>query len=572
MILQALNDYYHRNKSVLPEKNFQTQEIKFVIQIDKNGDFKNLLDVREGKNGHVYLLPKAIGRSGSNSWQTANLLWDHYGYLLGFPKDDSENANKMANKQLASFIAKVKNLPQALKEDTGINAVIRFYMQNQQELVIKHPLWENCSKIPGCNMSFQLLGEDCLIPERNAVKKYVSENGNEQDDESETVKANCLVTGKYAPIARIHTATPILGSKSNAKLVGFQKKSGFDSYYKEQAYNAPISSDAEAAYTTSLKYLTKSSENNFFIADTTVVFWAERENEEYNFSNEFQWFFADSPKDDPDRNTRTVKNLYSAIYTGKIPIDDGSKFFVLGLSPNAARISIRFWKTGTVREFADKIKLHFDDFEIIHGPNEKHHLSLNQILRATALEYKTDNIPPKLAGNVVQCILDGKPYPITLMQQCIRRIRAQQKVTRARAAILKAYLNRINRIYHSSEKEVEVSLDIENANIGYRLGRLFAVLEKIQEEANPGPINATIRDRYFGAASSSPVAVFSQLLKLKNHHLGKLDNKGRKVNFEKMISEIFEGISNLPANLPLNDQAYFSIGYYHQRNNFYKEN
>jgi len=154
------------------------------------------------------------------------------------------------------------------------------------------------------------------------------------------------------------------------------------------------------------------------------------------------------------------------------------------------------------------------------------------------------------------------------MQQCIRRIRAERQVTRARAAILKAYINRFNRYNTPNAKEITMGLDPGNTNPGYLLGRLFAVLEKIQEEASPS-INATIRDRFFGAASTSPVAVFSQLLKLKNHHLSKLDNPGRRVNFEKIIGEIIENMNDFPAHLAMTEQGYFSIGYYHQRQDFY---
>lgn len=178
-----------------------------------------------------------------------------------------------------------------------------------------------------------------------------------------------------------------------------------------------------------------------------------------------------------------------------------------------------------------------------------------------------DNVPPNLAGAVIESIIDGKPYPQSLMQQCIRRIRAEQNVNRARAAILKAYLNRKIRIQKLKQKEITMSLDLNNTNVAYRTGRLFATLEKIQEEANPG-INATIRDRYYGAASSSPVTVFPRLLSLKNSHLKKL-NDGRKIYFEKLIGEIVSEISSFPTNLSLNEQANFAIGYYHQRQDFF---
>lgn len=209
------------------------------------------------------------------------------------------------------------------------------------------------------------------------------------------------------------------------------------------------------------------------------------------------------------------------------------------------------------------IKKHFDDFEIVRGPKEQKYLSLYQILSSTALQYKMENVPPNLVGKVIESIIDGTPYPQSLLQQCIRRIRAEQNVNRARAAIIKAYLNRYKRILKTNQKEITMSLDLTNINVAYRIGRLFSVLEKIQEEANPG-INATIRDRFYGSASSSPITVFPRLLSLKNSHLKKL-NDGRKIYFEKLIGEIVNEIKSFPTNLSLNEQANFAIGYYHQR-------
>jgi CRISPR-associated protein Csd1 len=250
-----------------------------------------------------------------------------------------------------------------------------------------------------------------------------------------------------------------------------------------------------------------------------------------------------------------------------------TKFFILGLSPNAARISVRFWHQGTVGEFCKLMRKHFDDIDIIAPSFDQCRMSLQYLLGSTVRDWKSEDIPPNLTGNVIRAVLNGSPYPETFANQCLRRVRAERDVTRVRASILKACLNRKLRISkRNNEKEMTVALDPSNTNVGYRLGRLFAVLEKIQEDANPG-INATIRDRFYGAASSNPVAVFPQLLKLKNHHLSKMENQGFKIAHEKRLAEIIDGLSPaMPAHLVMDDQARFAIGYYHQRQALFTSN
>jgi CRISPR-associated protein Csd1 len=265
-----------------------------------------------------------------------------------------------------------------------------------------------------------------------------------------------------------------------------------------------------------------------------------------------------------------VKALYESVHSGKINTEGENKFYILGLAPNAARISVRFWKTGKIKDFAGNILLHFSDLSIDKGKEDREYFTLFNLLTSIAAEYKIDNITPGLAGNIITSVLDGSPYPTTLQQQCIRRIKADRTISRTRAAILKAFLNRKGRIYNNNEKEITMALDLSSSNQGYLCGRLFAVLEKIQEEAQHG-INSGIKDRYYGAASSTPVTVFGRLLNLSNHHLAKL-NPGKKIFFEKLIQEIISEISSsgLPAHLSLDDQSRFAIGYYHQRQDFYK--
>ena len=262
-----------------------------------------------------------------------------------------------------------------------------------------------------------------------------------------------------------------------------------------------------------------------------------------------------------------------AVDKGHLPPEDQqTRFFVLGLSPNSARISIRFWHVGTVAEFSIRIAGHFHDLSIIHKPSEKEYLSMWSLLRSIAALGKTENIPPNLAGEWMRTILSGNPYPHSLLQAAIRRIQAERHVNYERAAIIKASLNRKARFQSNPDKEIAVSLDKENTNPGYRIGRLFALLEKIQEESSPS-INATIRDRYYAAASGTPASVFPILLRMKNHHLGKLE-KGREIFFERLLGEVMSGLSanGFPPQLSLDDQGRFAIGYYQQRQAFFTKN
>ncbi len=574
MILQALYDYYQHkaadpNGNIAP-RGFERKDIPFIIVIDKEGTFINLEDTRSGdgkqKRAKTFVVLKTKSRTGSKASETANVFWDHWGYVLGQPKDETEKAIEDAKKQNSTFVAQVKQLSEKYAENNQFAAVCKLFDQEDQiQKILEHESWKDSYKILGCNLSFRIAGEVNIVAEHDDLLMEV-EVKNESDREVQTQSTDgiCLITGERLPIAILHSVTSIPGGKSGGKLVGFQKNSGYDSYYKEQGMNAQISKKAEDAYTTALKVLLeRDSKNKFKIADTSIVFWSKHES---NFENQFSFFFSAPPKDDPDQNIREVKALFEAIHTGKLYTEGDTPFYILGLAPNAARISIRFWKTGKVADFATNIAKHFEDLEIIRSKNDdREYFSLFNLLSNVSFEFKVDNVPPNLAGKVIESVLDGTKYPDTLQQQCIRRIRAEQHVNRIRAAILKAYLNRKETFYNKNEKLITMSLDLENKNQGYLCGRLFAVLEKIQEDSLPG-INATIKDRYYGAASSTPVTVFGRLLNLSNHHLAKLGG-GSKTYYEKMIQEIMTGVSSngLPAHLSLDDQSRFAIGYYHQR-------
>ena len=566
MILQALHNYYDRKstdpESGLAQPGFEWKEIPFVIELEAQGNPIQIEDTRGGEGKKIrarsFLVPQGVKKT---SGVAANLLWDNAAYVLGV---DTKGKPKRVEEQRQAFIAKIESLSTAARNDIGVQAVLNFLRQASPESLSRHVEWKEIAETAP-NLTFRLQGDVDLVCQRPAVAEAI---GAQQD----TTGANglCLVTGESDVIERLHTAIKgVWGAQtSGANIVSFNLEA-FNSYGKTQGANAPVSKRAAFSYTTALNHLLrKDSPQRLQVGDASVVFWADRPTE---WETGFVDIFGEPAKDDPDRNVRAVRSLYTAIARGLLENDTGqANFFALGLAPNAARIAIRFWQHGTVADMASRIKQHFDDLAIERSPRDPLYISLFRLLVSVATQGKADNIPPNLGGELVRSILAGLPYPQTLLAAAVRRIRAEHNVTYARAALLKACINRALRYSNPNmEEELTMSLDEANSNVGYRLGRLFAVLEKIQEEANPG-INATIRDRFYGAASSTPVTVFSTLLKLKNHHLSKLDNRGRAVNLEKRVGEIIEGIGDFPAQLRIEDQGRFAIGYYHQRQDFFK--
>lgn len=588
MILQALYGYYRRmadEGNIAPE-GFKRLEIPFLLVLNRQGEFVALLDTRTpvGKKlvARSFLVPEEKGRSGSKAWQTANLLWDHYGYVLGWPKSDSDEHQAMAVKQKDSFVANIKALVDKYPDDAEISSVYRFLTVGDFSTVFANPSWPECAKVSGCNLSFIIEGETRLVCQNDNVIDFVNADAApaaSDDEDGETlpdIESVCLVTGEIAPVARLHPRTPIPGAKSNAKIVSFQRNMGFDSFGKEQSYNAPISRSAAFAYTTALnQMLARDSRQKMFVGDATAVFWAERKTP---LEDLFADFFGEPTKENPDQLNAAVRALFTAPAAGAPPLDDDfTPFFVLGLAPNAARIAVRFWYPGTVSEVSRHIRQHFEDCVMAHGQKQSEYLSVGRMLKSTAPTSSKhpygdpEKILPNLAGDFMKAILAGTTYPQTLLASAVRRCRAECEITYPRAALIKACLNRAARLrdYSPDQQEVTMSLDITNVNPGYRLGRLFATLEKIQEEASPG-INATIRDRFYGSASATPVAAFPHLMKLKNHHLSKLDNRGRAINMEKLIGEIMDGLNDFPSHLGLSEQGRFAVGYYHQRQDFFK--
>ena len=574
MILQALKEFYDRKFSEggLPPPGFEIREIPFIIVVDKQGNFISLEDTREPNEsnrmvGKKFLVPSAKSRTSSITSETANLMWDNIGYVLGISTEDKPESQELANKKHAAWIESLMSLPANLRESPEGKAVIQFYQNGGIDSALKSQEIEECKKISGCNIAFRLNSEHLPVPAGEAVKKYQKSQIDLPGKKGKVVVGTDLVTGKTGQIVRLHRKTRIYGGGDS--LVSFQVNSGYDSYGKEQGYNSPITNNTEFSYTTALNYLLRSKNQQIIIGDTQTLFWGSKENK---LEEKISILFEDPEAPDPDSNVSQVKELFNSIRSGAYIREDGEiPFFVLGLSSNSHRISVRFWENGSVSEFAEKIKQYFDDFSIISEPNQPEFYPLKTILVNISTLNKFENIPPSLAGDVMRAILKGTPYPAAMLQLAVRRIRSdvRNRVTRVRTATIKAYLNRYYGLYtHRKIKEITMKLDETQPSAGYQLGRLFATLERIQEKANPS-LNATIRDRFYGSACTSPVSVFPTLLRLKNHHLAKIESKGMVTWFEKKLGKIMDNVERFPSHLDLQEQGMFAIGYYHQRQDFF---
>ena len=481
---------------------------------------------------------------------------------------DTRGKPERVTEQHAAFRARIENLPQSALDDPGVQAVLRFLASMGRARLEAEPAWADALEAKAV-ISFRLHGELDLVCQRPRV---VSAALNVNTDEDAPL-AMCLVTGDTAPVERLHAAIKgVWGAQTaGANIVSFNARA-FESYGKteRQGENAPVGKAAAFAYTTALNHLLrKDSSQRIQVGDASTVFWAERDSALESAPADI---FGEPPKDDPDRSTRAIGAMLDAMHSGKLGgLDGDNRFHVLGLAPNAARISVRFYHCLPLRDLASRILQHFKDLNIVRGKHDAEYPSIIRLLTAVAVQNKADNIPPNLGGAVIDAVLGGhnSPYPSLWLNAAVGRCRAEQSVTYLRAAAIKACLNRGIRSQSTdtNEREFLPMLDTDNLGTAYRLGRLFATLEKIQEEASPG-LNATIRDRYYGAASSTPVAVFTTLLRLKNAHLKKL-GAGRVNQFERLLGEILGEITDFPPHVTLQDQGRFALGYYHQRQSFY---
>ena len=561
MILKALYDYYNRCDN-LPAKGMEEKEIGFLIVLSPDGHFLRFEDCRTEKDhARVYLVKKHVGRSSA---AVANYLYDNSAYVLGY----SEKSNGKEQLYFDTFKAKVESISELFPDNKDLYAIRSFYNNSREtilDMISLDVLWEDIKKNLSkkySTFSFRIEGDLKIVAEKKEILQL-------EDCDDETKADNlCLVSGKHGPSVDTTTATMIAGSQATAKLVAFQVNSGYDSYGKSKCGNAPISEEAEFAYTTALNsMLQKGSRNKFMLGSRTFVFWASNNNEASMVAEDsvFDFLvFSEEANDDPNAKIAKVRRVFESIYSGIMKTELDDKFYILGLAPNSARIAVIYWSETTLKDFAEKILCHFNDMEIHDTRKDKKpYMGIREIISSVTLGGKMSDATPNLPEAVVKSIFQGLPYPQTLYSACIRRIRAEQKLTITRAAIIKAYLNRQS----NNNKKIDIMLDKDNNNQGYLCGRLFAVLDKIQEDAYN---ISNIRERYMNAASATPSVVFATILNLSVHHSEKLDG-GRRIYFEKLKQEILDKVSadGFPTHLDLQDQGRFFVGYYHQRQDFF---
>jgi CRISPR-associated protein Csd1 len=580
VILQALVDYYDRRCASqdaarrLPALGLEDKAIPFVIELDSDGQVRQLRDTRQSDGKRLraqsFLVPQGEKKT---SGVKANLLWDSAEYVIGLGRQRKTGAELTPAE---AFRQRIAALPQDALEDAGIRAVLAALERADWSVLHSHAAWPEIQEANPV-LTFAMVGDDGdLVCQRPAVLRSLEATADDDGPEGW-----CLVEGKRRPIARLHPSIKgVRGAQtSGANIVSFNARA-FESYGKteRQGENAPMGERAAFAYTTALNaLLSRGSPNKVQIGDATTVIWADRDD---SLEPELIALFGDNP----DAHVDAVRNRLAGATTGRLGADDTSlRFFVLGLAPNASRIAVRFWFHDSFERLGSRILQHFDDLRIVRSSDrDAVSPAMYWLLRSIAPQRKAENVPPRVAGEWLRAILEGTPYPAALLNAAVNRCRAEQasdafggNVPHLRAAILKACINREHRRRHGLPpgfQFIREELDVSQTDPAYRLGRLFAVLERIQSAAQPG-INATIRDRYYGAASSTPGAVFPTLMRLKNAHLKKL-TPGLETFFEKLVGEICGSVEQpalqaFPRQFDLHAQGMFALGYYQQRQSLY---
>lgn len=576
MILQALVRCYEAlaERGELEKPGWSPVKVSWGLELNADGQVKSLLplgsmDAKSKQFSRTMTLPNKLK---STSRASSNFLWDNSEYILGLGK--KENTTE---KNFQACVWRHQEILKDVKHPFA-QAIVKFFDGWKPENSFENPIIKTNIKelIKGGNIVFVM--EDSNgelqfahdVPEiRRAWDETYISMGNEE-------VGRCLVTGEKTPIAILHPSiSGVYGAKSfGALLVSFNMEAS-ESYGKEQGRNAPVGKYAAFAYGAALNYMVGQADFHGRLGDTTLVYWAEGAEPAYGSA-----FMAMMGMGSEDKNEITQKELSGVLtalcqgHTVKwanVPLNPENRFYILGLAPNASRLSVRFFLQDSFDAFVKHYQKHQERLNIVRPAfDERETLSIWALLRETVNPNSRDkSAQPQLVGEMLRAVLTGSLYPSALYTQTEIRMRAEKEINRGKAAIIKAYLLR-NVVEQQKDqthvyKEVlDVELNEQSTYLPYRLGRLFAVLEAVQQKANPN-INTTIKDRYFNSACATPALVFPTLLRLAQSHLSKIGG-GAEVYYDKMIIELLGDVTqSYPLRLSLQDQGIFQIGYYHQK-------
>lgn len=572
MILQALVKYYEdlEKQGKLPRQGWCQAKVSYGINLSTDGNIKNIIwlkdEIQAGKKqiwtSKTMSVPAMLTRS---SGIAANFLCDNSKYLLGIDKSGT------GKRIVECFEAAKKKHLKLLGNASGemAQAICAFFRNWDPEEAKKNiVVLENWEEITdGGNLIF-CMNEGYAQDDDEIQKIWDAENEQTETD----AEGICLVTGERTEISRIHrNIKGVPGAQSSgAALVSFNAPS-FESYGKEQSYNAPVGKYAEFAYTSALNYLLAQRKYTFPLGDSMIVYWAEEAKLEYqdvllallnpvkDNQNEVHAFFEKLRKDEQ-------------IMINDMELNPSQKFYILCLAPNAARLSVRFFYQSSFGNITKNLACHYERMQMIKPKwEEREYLGIEDMLKETVNMNSRDKKPiSNMAAMVFSAILQNSRYPASLYTDALIRIRTEQGcVTWGRASIVKAFLMKNHK---NTEGEICMGLNEESNDVAYVLGRLFSVLESIQTDANPG-IKSTIRDRYFNSACATPASVFPVLFKLKNSHIKKLEREkeSAKVYYEKLLTQIVGKLEMYPKRLSLEEQGRFILGYYHQMQKKYEK-
>lgn len=578
MMLAALTNFYQRLRddegSGIPGPGYSQEKISYAIVLGTDGTPIDVIDIRDtsGNNPRPTLLPVPQPETRTVAVQS-NFLWDKTSYVLGVSA-----SSKRSDLEHAAF----KTLHQQLladNSDPGLRALLAFLTtwtpENFQSIDCFQRQGE---ELLDANLVFRLDGEQVYLHNRPAAREAWA---SQIEEATSTKRGVCLVTGENTSLTRLHPKIKgVNGAQSSGAAIISFNHAAFTSYGKDQGDNAPISETSAFAYTTALNHLLRRDASNrqrVQIGDTTAVFWAEASDTSGAKKSEDLLAAFFNPKDDDKAATQRLAEAMQLVRQGKPlrsldeKLADDTRIFVLGLAPNASRLSIRFWETETLARFARRLTDHFDDLQLEPRPWRRLP-SLGWLALATAplhgdnAKAKAEDISPRLAGELARAVLTGSRYPQSLLSTLVMRFRADGHITGIRVALCKAVLARSHRMANTKGAP-PVSLDTSNTDPGYLLGRLFSALENAQAAALGNKVSSTIRDRYYGAASATPASIFPVLLRNVQNHLARLrkDKPGLAVNMEKDIGKIIDALpTTFPRSLPIDEQGRFAIGYYHQ--------